>query len=99
MYFLYSLNVCAGWHDSFTQRLYFYPEIAYKNRYPEFDEWYTPLEFPPQKQELFHAWQEGLTGFPLVDASMRQLKTGLTQLSQAMARLHRAARQTIKRQT
>ncbi|MEH2390930.1 MAG: FAD-binding domain-containing protein [Nostoc sp.] len=63
------------WHDSFTQRLYFYPEIAYKNRYPEFDEWYTPLELPPQKQELFHAWLEGLTGFPLVDASMRQLKT------------------------
>ncbi|MEH2217399.1 MAG: FAD-binding domain-containing protein [Nostoc sp.] len=63
------------WHDSFTQRLYFYPEIAYKNRYPEFDEWYTPLELPPEKQELFHAWQEGMTGFPLVDASMRQLKT------------------------
>ncbi|QIR41750.1 deoxyribodipyrimidine photo-lyase (plasmid) [Tolypothrix sp. PCC 7910] len=63
------------WHDSFAQRLYFYPEIAYKNRYPEFDEWYTPLELPPEKQELFHAWQEGMTGFPLVDASMRQLKT------------------------
>ena len=63
------------WHDSFTQRLYFYPEIAYQNRYPEFDEWYTPLDLPPEKQELFHAWQEGLTGFPLVDASMRQLKT------------------------
>ncbi|OYE01054.1 FAD-binding domain-containing protein [Nostoc sp. 'Peltigera membranacea cyanobiont' 232] len=63
------------WHDSFTQRLYFYPEIAYKNRYPEFDEWYTPLELAPEKQELFHAWQEGMTGFPLVDASMRQLKT------------------------
>ncbi|MBE8988027.1 FAD-binding domain-containing protein [Nostoc sp. LEGE 12450] len=63
------------WHDSFTQRLYFYPEIAYKNRYTEFDEWYTPVELPPEKQELFHAWQEGMTGFPLVDASMRQLKT------------------------
>ncbi|MFN6488096.1 MULTISPECIES: FAD-binding domain-containing protein [unclassified Nostoc] len=63
------------WHDSFTQRLYFYPEIAYKNRYPEFDEWYTPLELPSQKQELFQGWQQGMTGFPLVDASMRQLKT------------------------
>ncbi|MEH1830677.1 MAG: FAD-binding domain-containing protein [Nostoc sp.] len=63
------------WHDSFTQRLYFYPEIAYKNRYPEFDEWYTSLDLPSQKQELFQAWLEGLTGFPLVDASMRQLKT------------------------
>ncbi|MEH2157170.1 FAD-binding domain-containing protein [Nostoc sp.] len=24
---------------------------------------------------MFHAWQEGMTGFPLLDASMRQLKT------------------------
>ncbi|MDM9580163.1 hypothetical protein [Nostoc sp. GT001] len=30
------------WHDSFTQRLYFHPEIAYANRYPEFDQLYTP---------------------------------------------------------
>ncbi|MEH1956447.1 FAD-binding domain-containing protein [Nostoc sp.] len=63
------------WHDSFTQRLYFHPEIAYQNRYREFDEWYTPLKLPSQKQELFQAWQQGMTGFPLVDASMRQLKT------------------------
>ncbi|MBD2578159.1 FAD-binding domain-containing protein [Oscillatoria sp. FACHB-1406] len=62
------------WHDSFTQRLYFYPEIAYQNRYPEFDDWYTPAQLSPQKQELFQAWQDGMTGFPLVDASMRQLK-------------------------
>ncbi|MFN6568174.1 FAD-binding domain-containing protein [Dendronalium sp. ChiSLP03b] len=63
------------WHDSFTQRLYFYPEIAYKNRYPEFDSLYIPEALSPAKQELYQAWQEGMTGFPLVDASMRQLKT------------------------
>jgi deoxyribodipyrimidine photo-lyase len=63
------------WRDSFTQRLYHHPEIAHTNRYPEFDEWYLPDELTPQKQELFEAWQEGETGFPLVDASMRQLKT------------------------
>jgi len=63
------------WHDSFTQRLYFYPEVAYKNRYPEFDEWYRPDELSPTSLELFQAWQEGMTGFPLVDASMRQLQT------------------------
>ncbi|MBD2325421.1 FAD-binding domain-containing protein [Alkalinema sp. FACHB-956] len=62
------------WHDSFTQRLYFHPEVAYQNRYPEFDDWYTPAELSPQKQALFQAWQEGMTGFPLIDASMRQLK-------------------------
>ncbi|MUG95415.1 deoxyribodipyrimidine photo-lyase [Scytonema sp. UIC 10036] len=63
------------WHDSFTQRLYFHPEIAYTNRYPEFDEYYRPDELTQQQQELFHAWCEGLTGFPMVDASMRQLRT------------------------
>ncbi|WGV28148.1 FAD-binding domain-containing protein [Halotia branconii] len=63
------------WHDSFTQRLYFHPEIAYKNRYPEFDSLYTPEPLSSAKQELFQAWQQGMTGFPLIDASMRQLKT------------------------
>lgn len=63
------------WHDSFTQRLYFYPEIAYSNRYPEFDSLYTPEPLSAAKEELFQAWLEGMTGFPLVDASMRQLQT------------------------
>ncbi|WP_277871338.1 FAD-binding domain-containing protein, partial [Chroococcidiopsis cubana] len=63
------------WRDSFTQRLYQHPEIAHANRYPEFDEWYSSDALTPQKQELYGAWQEGETGFPLVDASMRQLKT------------------------
>ncbi|MHC5748306.1 MAG: FAD-binding domain-containing protein [Nostoc sp.] len=63
------------WHDSFTGRLYFHPEIAYTNRYREFDQLYTPLALSGAKQELFQAWQQGMTGFPLVDASMRQLKT------------------------
>jgi deoxyribodipyrimidine photo-lyase len=63
------------WHDSFTQRLYFHPEIAYQNRYPEFDDWYQPDELSPDRLELFQAWQEGMTGFPLIDASMRQLHT------------------------
>lgn len=63
------------WHDSFTQRLYSHPELAHTNRYPEFDEVYSPDELNAEKQELFVAWKEGQTGFPLVDASMRQLKT------------------------
>ncbi|MBD2775561.1 FAD-binding domain-containing protein [Iningainema tapete] len=63
------------WHDSFTQRLYFHPEIAYTNCYPEFDEYYRPDELTSSQQELFHAWCEGITGFPMVDASMRQLRT------------------------
>ncbi len=61
------------WHDSFTQRLYNHPELAYTNRYKEFDEYYFPAELDEEKQELFTAWKEGQIGFPLVDASMRQL--------------------------
>ena len=61
------------WHDKFTQRHYFHPELALRNRYPEFDEWYTDEEPKGQKLELFRAWGEGRTGYPLVDASMRQL--------------------------
>jgi deoxyribodipyrimidine photo-lyase len=62
------------WRDSFTQRLYYHPEIVHTNQYPEFDEWYSPEALLSEKQALFIAWQEGKTGFPLVDASMRQLK-------------------------
>jgi deoxyribodipyrimidine photo-lyase len=62
------------WHDSFTQRLYFHPELVHTNRYSEFDEYYSPAELDEEKQELFTAWKDGQTGFPLVDASMRQLK-------------------------
>ncbi|KJH69632.1 FAD-binding domain-containing protein [Aliterella atlantica] len=61
------------WHDSFTQRLYNHPELFDTNRYSEFDRYYSPAELDEEKQELFAAWKEGQTGFPLVDASMRQL--------------------------
>ena len=61
------------WHDKFNQRHYFHPELAFRNRYPEFDEWYTSEKPQGQKLELFYAWCEGRTGYPLVDASMRQL--------------------------
>ena len=63
------------WRDSFSQRLYFHPEIAEQNRYPEFDQLYRTEILEGQKQDLLAVWQEGETGFPLVDASMRQLKT------------------------
>jgi deoxyribodipyrimidine photo-lyase len=62
------------WRDSFSQRLFFHPEIAYQNRYREFDVRYNAEALTPEKQLLFTAWQEGKTGFPLVDASMRQLR-------------------------
>jgi deoxyribodipyrimidine photo-lyase len=62
------------WQCSFSQRFYLHPEIAYQNRFPEFDQWYQDAPLDGEKQQLFQAWQDGETGFPLIDASMRQLK-------------------------
>ncbi len=62
------------WHDSFTQRFHYHPELCEQNRFPEFDELYTPEPLTGEPLERFVAWQQGLTGFPLVDASMRQLQ-------------------------
>ncbi|MEN9258206.1 MAG: FAD-binding domain-containing protein [Gloeomargarita sp. SRBZ-1_bins_9] len=62
------------WRDAASQRLYDNPQLVHRNLYPEFDDWYTDAPLSPEKQELFWRWQQGLTGFPLVDASMRQLR-------------------------
>ncbi|AFY99545.1 hypothetical protein [Calothrix sp. PCC 6303] len=34
---LKAFRECLRWHNSFTQRLYFYPHVAYTNRYPEIE--------------------------------------------------------------
>jgi deoxyribodipyrimidine photo-lyase len=62
------------WRESAMQRLYYFPELAYQNYYSEFDQWYSGDELTGEKLGYFQAWQQGKTGFPLVDASMRQLK-------------------------
>ncbi|SFT37949.1 deoxyribodipyrimidine photo-lyase [Arthrobacter sp. ov118] len=58
-----------GWREFCWQLLYENPDLATQNYRPEFDrfQWQTPLA-----TELA-AWQQGRTGFPLVDAGMRQL--------------------------
>lgn len=63
------------WRDSFTQRLWFHPELAWKNRFSEFDSLYNEAPLDSQHQEYFERWQNGDTGFPLLDAAMTQLKT------------------------
>jgi deoxyribodipyrimidine photo-lyase len=58
-----------GWREFCWQLLYENPDLATQNYRPEFDrfQWQTP-----SATELA-AWQQGRTGFPLVDAGMRQL--------------------------
>lgn len=58
-----------GWREFCWQLLYNNPELATKNFRPDFDAFAWE---EPTPQEL-HAWQQGQTGFPIVDAGMRQL--------------------------
>lgn len=69
------LQVDDNHRDEWFNQYYTYQRQAYKNRFPEFDECYKAGELPSEKQALLQAWQTGETGFPMVDASMRQLKT------------------------
>lgn len=57
------------WRDFYFQVLHHHPQVAAGRAFkPEFDD----IAFPNQ-QALFDAWCEGRTGYPLVDAAMRQL--------------------------
>ena len=57
------------WRDFYFQILHHHPQVAAGQAYKqEFNE----LAFP-NDTKLYHAWCEGKTGYPLVDAAMRQL--------------------------
>jgi deoxyribodipyrimidine photo-lyase len=55
-----------SWRDFFAQLLWARPETQRDDLRPRGDRW---VDDP----ELFDAWKAGLTGYPLVDAGMRQL--------------------------
>lgn len=57
-----------GWREFCWQLLYFNPKLASVNYRPEFD------AFPWAGTEHLRDWQKGRTGYPLVDAGMRQLR-------------------------
>lgn len=61
------------WRDFYFQILHHHPKVATGHAYKtEFES----LLFPNEKK-LFQAWCDGNTGYPLVDAAMRQLnRTG-----------------------
>jgi deoxyribodipyrimidine photo-lyase len=59
-----------GWREFSYSLLYFNPDLARKNFNPRFD------AFPWLRDEAaLKAWQKGRTGYPLVDAAMRELWT------------------------
>ncbi|MFX1764789.1 deoxyribodipyrimidine photo-lyase [Paraburkholderia sp. A1RI-2L] len=61
-----------GWREFCYYQRYHYPDLARRNLRPAFDAM-------PWRRDArgLHAWQRGLTGYPFVDAGMRELwRTG-----------------------
>ena len=58
------------WRDFFFQVLWHHPRVAREAFHPR----YASIEWP-NDESWFAAWCEGRTGYPLVDAAMRQLNT------------------------
>lgn len=57
-----------GWREFSYNQLYFQPQLWQENLQQKFD------NFPwSEDKALLLAWQQGLTGIPMVDAGMRQL--------------------------
>ncbi|WP_036484180.1 FAD-binding domain-containing protein [Myxosarcina sp. GI1] len=57
-----------AWREFYQHCMYFFPELekgAYREEFHDF-----PWD---NDEELFQAWCEGKTGYPIVDAAMRQL--------------------------
>ena len=58
--------------DFYAAVLWFWPRSARENFDPKFDR--ITLDSGKSADEKFRAWQEGRTGFPAIDAAMRQLR-------------------------
>jgi deoxyribodipyrimidine photo-lyase len=60
-----------AWHDFYLHILHHFPHVAEGAFKPQFD----ALRWE-NDEALFAAWREGRTGYPVVDAAMRQLNAG-----------------------
>lgn len=58
-----------AWRCHFVQKLEQQPSIEFRCMHPAFE----GMREPHHRDELFAAWCEGRTGYPLVDAGMRSL--------------------------
>lgn len=59
------------WRDFYADVLHHRPDTARTNYNPRFDT--IRYDTGPDADRAFAAWQQGRTGFPIVDAGMRQL--------------------------
>ena len=58
-----------AWREFYTQVLWFHPSVVTEN----FKTYENPIEWRSDPERL-GAWKDGETGYPIVDAGMRQLK-------------------------
>ncbi len=58
-----------AWRDFYAMIMYHFPEVVEQ----EFQEKYRDTLKWENNEEHFRRWQEGMTGYPVVDAAMRQL--------------------------
>jgi deoxyribodipyrimidine photo-lyase len=65
----YRRQLC--WRDFYAQVLHFWPQSAHGYFQPAMAR--MRYDTGPQADERFEAWRAGQTGFPIVDAGMRQL--------------------------
>jgi deoxyribodipyrimidine photo-lyase len=67
------------WRDFYVNIMYFFPKVLIgmkKGKNKSFREKYDKIQWTKNKKH-FDAWKKGMTGFPIVDACMRQMnKTG-----------------------
>lgn len=59
------------WRDFYFMILHHFPHVAGQAFRPEYDA--ISWECGPEADKLFRAWCDGITGYPIVDAAMRQL--------------------------
>ena len=58
-----------GWREFAYHLLYHFPHTAEA----PLDERFSTFPWPPLDHEMLSRWQKGMTGFPIIDAGMREL--------------------------
>jgi deoxyribodipyrimidine photo-lyase len=61
------------WREFYAQILFNYPHVVTQSFKPAYDK--IAFESGTEAEDMFTAWCEGRTGYPLVDAAMLQLNT------------------------
>lgn len=71
---LRSFNSRLHWHDHFIQKLEDEPRIEYESFVEQYDQLRDDPTLDADARQRFEAYQQGKTGYPMIDASMRYLR-------------------------